>query len=183
MTNKDIALSYLQKGLSVIPLWSRAQIERKQPRYFVDEFNKMLDENKISDDPISEDDVYEKYVTRVCKRAMVPWKEFQTRHPTVDEVTTWFTKWPDANIGIVTGKISNLVVFDLDSEHAVQYAEDEGGFPDTVKAKTGKGYHVYVQHPGFEVKNDVRKEAGHRYSRRWRLCCSPSLYTWIRPPI
>ena len=30
MTNKDIALSYLQKGLSVIPLWSRAQIKRSR---------------------------------------------------------------------------------------------------------------------------------------------------------
>ena len=158
MTNKDIALSYLQKGLSVIPLWSRAQIEKKPPSYFVNEFNKKLDENKNSENPIPENDIYENYVTRVCKRAMILWTEFQTRHPTVDEVTTWFSKWPDANIGIVTGIISNLVVFDLDSEHAIQYAENEGGFPTTVKAKTGKGYHIYVQHPGFEVKNDVRKE-------------------------
>ena len=147
-----------KKVLSVIPLWSRAQIKRKPPAYFVDELNKKLDENQESDNPISEDDIYEKYVTRVCKRPMILWTEFQTRQPTVEEVTTWFSKWPDANIGIVTGKISNLVVFDLDSEHAVQYAEDEGGFPDTVKAKTGKGYHVYVQHPGFEVKNDVKKK-------------------------
>jgi hypothetical protein len=158
MTNKDIALSYLHKGLSVIPLWSRQQIEKNPPSYFVNDLNKQIDENKESDNPISEDDIYNYYVTRVCKRAMIAWKEFQTRHPTIEEVSTWFTNWPEANIGIVTGKISNLVVFDLDSEHAVQYAEDEGGFPDTVKAKTGKGYHIYVQHPGFEVKNDVRKE-------------------------
>jgi replicative DNA helicase len=158
MTTKDIAISYLHKGLSVIPLWSREQIKRKPPRYFVDELNKLLDENKKSDNPISEDEVYENYVIRVCKRPMIIWTEFQTHQPTVEEVTTWFSKWPDANIGIVTGKISNLVVFDLDSEDAVQYAEDEGGFPDTVKAKTGKGYHVYVQHPGFEVKNDVKKD-------------------------
>ena len=44
---------------------------------------------------------------------MVKWKEFQTRHPTIEEVTNWFDKCPDANIGIVTGEISNLVVFDL----------------------------------------------------------------------
>jgi len=159
MTAKDIALSYLHKGLSVIPLWSREQIKRKPPRYFVDELNKLLDTNKESDNPISEDDIYENYVTRVCKRAMIYWTEFQNHHPTVEEITNWFTKWPDANIGIITGKISNLVVFDLDSDDAVQYAEDEGGFPDTVKAKTGKGHHVYVQHPGSEVKNDVRKES------------------------
>ena len=112
MTNKDIALSYLQKGLSVIPLWSRERIERKPPSYFMTEFNKLLDENKESENPLSEDDVYKKYVTRVCKRAMIYWTEFQSRYPTVKEVTTWFSKWPDANIGIVTGKISNLVVFD-----------------------------------------------------------------------
>jgi replicative DNA helicase len=158
MTNKDIALSYLNKGLSVIPLWSREQIKRKPPRYFVDELNKQLDANKESDNPIPEDDIYENYVIRVCKRAMILWTEFQTRHPTVAEVADWFTKWPDANIGIVTGNISNLVVFDLDSENAVQYAENEGGFPVTVKAKTGKGYHIYAQHPGFAVKNDVEKK-------------------------
>jgi len=158
MTNKDIALSYLNKGVSVIPLWSREQIKRKPPRYFVDELNKQLDANKESDNPIPEDDIYENYVIRVCKRAMILWTEFQTRHPTVAEVADWFTKWPDANIGIVTGNISNLVVFDLDSENAVQYAENEGGFPVTVKAKTGKGYHIYAQHPGFAVKNDVEKK-------------------------
>jgi hypothetical protein len=69
--------------------------------------------------------------------------------PTEQEVTDWFDRWPNANIAIITGKISNLVVFDLDSEHAVQYAEDEGGFPDTLKVKTGKGYHYYMKHPGF----------------------------------
>ena len=57
------------------------------------------------------------------------WKEFQYRHPTEEEVADWWDKWPDANIGIVTGKISNLVVFDLDTEDAVEYAENEGGFP------------------------------------------------------
>ena len=71
---------------------------------------------------------------------------------------SWFSQWPDANIGIVTGQISGIVVFDLDSDHAVQYADDEGGFPDTPKVKTGKGYHCYMRYPDFEVRNDVRKE-------------------------
>ena len=38
---------------------------------------------------------------------------------------TWFDKWPNANIGIVTGTVSGIVAFDLDSEHAVEYAENE----------------------------------------------------------
>jgi KaiC/GvpD/RAD55 family RecA-like ATPase len=131
MTNKDIALSYLKKGLSVIPLVSPSMASRK----------------------LSNEEFIKK-----CKTPLVGWKVFQDRHPTEHEVTEWFNKWPDASIGIVTGKISNLVVFDLDSEDAVKYAEDEGGFPITVKVKTGKGSHAYMSYPGFEVRNDVRKE-------------------------
>ena len=131
MSNKKYALQYLKKGLSIIPLKSPAMV-----------WNSLSPEDLI----------------KQCKVPLVGWKEFQTRLPTEQEVTSWFNKWPDANIGIVTGKISGIVVFDLDSDHAVQYAEDEGGFPDTPKVKTGKGYHYYMRYPGFEVRNDVRKE-------------------------
>jgi len=158
MTNKDIALSYLRKGLSVIPLWSRTQIERKPPSYFETELNEKIEENKKNGNPISEDQVYQDLVTYICKRSIVAWKQFQECRPTEQEVSDWFSRWPDANIGIVTGKISDLVVFDLDSEHAVEYAEEQGGFPMTAKVKTGKGYHIYARYPDFEVRNDVRKE-------------------------
>lgn len=131
MSQKEIALSYLKKGWAVIPIKSPSMIKSKM-------------------DP--------KELIRQCKIPLIPWKEFQSRLPTEQEVTEWFDKWPDANIGIITGKISNLVVFDLDSESAVEYAENEGGFPETVKVKTGKGYHVYMQHPGFEVRGSVNKE-------------------------
>ena len=131
MSNKQIALQYLNKGLSVIPLVSPS----------------------MASPELSEEDFIKK-----CKKPLVGWKAYQKRLPTVDEVAGWFDKWPDANIGIITGKVSGIVVFDLDSEHAVEYADNEGGFPDTAKVKTGKGYHVYVKHPGFEIRNDVRKE-------------------------
>ena len=130
MNTKDYALQYLKKGLSVIPLKSPSMVSGDLP---------------------------EKEFIRQCKMPLVPWKPFQQRLPTEQEVTDWFDKWPNANIAIVTGKISNLVVFDLDSDRAVQYAKNEGGFPDTPKVKTGKGYHYYVRHPGFEVRNDVKK--------------------------
>ena len=131
MTIKEIALSYLNKGFSIIPLKSPTMVSSQLPP---DEF------------------------IRHCKMPLISWKEFQTRHPTPQEVSDWFTKWPDANIGIVTGKISNLVVFDLDSKDAERYAEDEGGFPDTVKAYTGKGNHIYVRYPGFAVNSRVNKD-------------------------
>ena len=42
------------------------------------------------------------------------WKEFQGRLPTEDEVKEWFTKWPEAMIGVVTGPISDLIAVDID---------------------------------------------------------------------
>ena len=131
MSNKDIALSYLRQGLSVIPLKSPSMVSSNLPQQ---EF------------------------IRQCKMPLVKWKEFQSRLPTEEEVAGWFDQWPYANICIVTGKVSGIVVFDLDSEHAIQYAEDEGGFPDSPAVRTGKGRHVYMRYPGFEVRNDVRKE-------------------------
>jgi len=131
MSQKNIALSYLRKGWAVIPIKSPAMIKT---------------------------DMDQKELIRQCKIPLIPWKEFQSRLPTEQEVSEWFGKWPDANIGIITGKISNLVVFDLDSDNAVEYAENEGGFPETVKVKTGKGYHVYMRHPGFEVRGSVNKK-------------------------
>ena len=131
MSQKEIALSYLNKGLAVIPVKSPAMIKSHMDQ---------------------------KELIRQCKIPLIGWKEFQSRLPTEQEVAEWFDKWPDANIGIITGRISNLVVFDLDSESAVEYAENEGGFPDTVKVKTGKGHHVYMQYPGFEVRGSVNKE-------------------------
>ena len=83
----------------------------------------------------------------------LPKQDGQPRGKSAD----WFDQFPLANVGIVTGRISNLVVFDLDSEDAVDYALARGGFPATPKAKTGKGYHLYMQHPGFEVRNRVNQ--------------------------
>jgi len=134
MTNKQIALQYLNKGISVIPLNSPA----------------MLWGN------LSQKEIIDK-----CKvPCITSWKEFQNRHPTEEEVNTWWDQFPEANIAIITGRISNLVVFDVDKQDATEYAQEEGGFPITVKAISGKGYHIYVQYPDFEVRNSANTDLG-----------------------
>ena len=56
-------------------------------------------------------------VKAFAKRPIVRWEAFQNRLPTREEVEGWFRRWPDANLGIVTGAISGLVVLDVDPRH------------------------------------------------------------------
>jgi replicative DNA helicase len=157
MTQLEIALSYLEKGLSVIPLKSPSTVNRSKK--FHELVQKELENNKALPNPRLEEDIVKEMFIRECKKPLLPWKDFQKRLPTKEEVNHWFNTNPDANIGIVTGVVSNLVVFDLDSKQAEEYAEELGGFPEyTVKVKTGKGYHIYMRHPGGEIKNQVERE-------------------------
>lgn len=52
---------------------------------------------------------------RPDKRPFIAWQKYQKRHATAHEITRWFERWPQAMIGIVTGKISGLAVVDIDS--------------------------------------------------------------------
>ncbi|MGI6405485.1 MAG: bifunctional DNA primase/polymerase [Syntrophaceticus sp.] len=83
------------------------------------------------------------------------WKEFQERRATESEVRKWWDEWPQANIGIATGKVSGIVVLDLDTMLAMETAK-ENGIPRSPTAATGSGYHVYLKHPGFSVLNAVK---------------------------
>lgn len=95
------------------------------------------------------------------KRPLVRWEPYQHRLPTGEEVREWFGRWPDANIAIVTGRISGLVVLDVDPRHGGDDSLHElertyGLLPDTVEAITGSGgRHVYFAYPGRETRNVV----------------------------
>jgi hypothetical protein len=93
-------------------------------------------------------------IERHGKRPLIPWLEFQSRVATPDEIGRWFRSWPDANIGIVTGLLSGLVVLDIDPRHggtdSLSRIEGEHGpLPSTIEAVTGGGgRHLYFVHPG-----------------------------------
>lgn len=69
-------------------------------------------------------------------------------------IDRWWRASPHANVGIATGKVSNLFVVDIDPRNGgdaslKRLVEAHGPFPDTVCVKTGGGGdHLYVAHPG-----------------------------------
>src|SRR5262245_2671643 len=88
------------------------------------------------------------------KRPRIVWSRYQATRPTLDAIGAWWAKCPDANVGIVTGKLSGLVVVDLDSLAAVQefVRRCEGSWV-TPMVRTAHGLHMYFKHPGFPVPN------------------------------
>jgi hypothetical protein len=100
------------------------------------------------------------------KRPIVAWREFQQRIASAEEIDRWFRHWPDANVGIVTGRISGIVVVDVDLRHggpdSVTAAEAlHGPLPPTVEAATGGGgRHLYFAHPGSTLANRVAIRPG-----------------------
>ena len=71
----------------------------------------------------------------------------------------WWKEWPDANIGIVTGRTSNIVVLDVDprnggDESLEKLTQLHSGLPKTATAITSAGgKHFYFPHPGGEIKS------------------------------
>jgi hypothetical protein len=94
-----------------------------------------------------------------AKRPIVPWQRFEHDLPTEPQVLEWFERWPKANLAVVTGAVSGIVVVDVDAQHrgAQSLASLEarhGALPRTVEAITGGGgRHIYFVHPGREVRN------------------------------
>lgn len=95
------------------------------------------------------------------KRPIISWQRFQQRMPTESDVDVWFDRWPSANIAIVTGALSGLIVVDVDPAHGGRESLDDlqrthGPLRDTLEARSGGGgRHLYFAHPGGTVHNRV----------------------------
>ncbi len=117
-----------------------------------------------------------------------------SRNP--DRIWRWWRRWPDANVGIRTGRESGLVVLDVDVRHDGEASLETleatyDRLPQTLTAHSGGGgRHLYFQHPGGYIPNsaqlgglsglDVRADGGY-------IVAPPSLhqsgqhYHWEEP--
>ena len=125
------------------------------------------------------------------KKAAIEWKEFQTRIATDEEITEWALQWPNANIGIVTGKISNLFVVDLDKykpeyDPAIELEHFDTLSTPTVLSPKGGNHLYFCYQDGLTIASgvfpavDIRGEGGY-------IIAPPSVngtgkpYEWIVP--
>lgn len=97
------------------------------------------------------------------KLPLVAWQEFQARRAEPEEIRQWFTQWPDAGVGVVTGAISNLVVLDIDVKGTGEMITDPVSFvyghgltPTATVVTASGGLHLYYTHPGVRVPNAAR---------------------------
>jgi len=91
------------------------------------------------------------------------WKKYQTQKASEQEIKAWWGKWPEAGIGLVTGRISGICAVDLDkykpdyNEETVQEIIPDSTVTPTARTPRG-GSHLLFAMPEDDVrsKNDLQ---------------------------
>lgn len=93
------------------------------------------------------------------------WKPYQTKAAGESQIEKWWEQFPNANIGVITGKVSGITVIDVDTYKGGKADQ----FPKTFTVQTGNGgLHLYYKYsegltisanaypdmPGIDIRND-----------------------------
>ena len=93
-------------------------------------------------------------VSSKSKRPCVKWKALQTTRCTMADVENWFGE-NNFRIGIITGKLSGVVVVDADNAEAERVVEELCP-ATTMTRRTKRGKHYYFSHPeDVRIPNSV----------------------------
>lgn len=95
------------------------------------------------------------------KPAIASWMQYQTERADEATIREWWNKYPDANVGLVTGSISGFIVLDVDGPEGRSSLEKItarfGVLPATPESMTGKGSHYLFRHPGGDLRNFAKR--------------------------
>lgn len=118
------------------------------------------------------------------------------------EIAADWARWPEANLGVVTGPKSGILVVEADTQagHGVDgvanlkaLTAEHGDLPDTIEAESPSGsWHLYFRYPvGMTIGNsaslvapgvDVRGDGGMVVAPPSVKPGNPRPYRWINPP-
>lgn len=116
----------------------------------------------------------------------IAWAEYQHRRASLSMISTWFGERSKQqfNVGIVTGRVSSLIVVDLDDHDAeTMWLREKPASPLMVRTGSG-GLHVYYRQPQDAVRNRVRV-LGHKIDIRGEgglVVAPPSLHSKSHRP-
>ncbi|MEM4204467.1 MAG: VapE family protein [Candidatus Methanomethylicaceae archaeon] len=116
------------------------------------------------------------------KKPSILWQKYQSLRMTPEEVDQ--INWEQANIGIVTGSVSSLLVLDADTPDAVSILETIPEMTQTATVQTRRGKHYYLRIQGMPIRCtrigeiDIKANGGY-------VVAPPSVvggvrYTWER---
>ena len=97
------------------------------------------------------------------KRALVPWRQWQMIAANLEQLANWGRRWPRANWAVITGRLSGIVVVDVDPRHHGDHAlaeleQQHGDLPWAAVVETPSGgTHVYLAHPGGRIANSTSR--------------------------
>ena len=108
-------------------------------------------------------------IIRNSKKAAVPWKKYQETPPSEEEIYEWNKKYSGGNLGLLTGKVSGLLVVDIDAGHAPWPPAGRELQSAFIVKTPGEGFHIYYRYikgirnstSGLARGIDVRAEGGY----------------------
>lgn len=121
------------------------------------------------------------------KRPLVKWAKYQDKIATKAQIKKWWKENPNANIAIVTGRLSDLVVIDVDTAKGGSVQEISRHYPTPFVARTGGGgYHLFYTYPdGHDIRNSVGEDGVDVRATGGYVVAAPSIhssgkrYEWI----
>lgn len=93
-------------------------------------------------------------ISPASKRPLEKWKGLQEEAADEEVIGRWWSDYPDADVGVVTGQVSGIVVIDCDSDEAIELVNAQG-IDSPVRVRTKRGLHLYFAHNGSRVRNAV----------------------------
>jgi len=99
---------------------------------------------------------------KASKKPCIEWEQYQEERAEEELIRSWWERWPEANLAIITGAISRIVVLDVDgTEGEESLKKNRLAVPITPTARTGGGgLHYYFKHPDRPCKNFTKKYPG-----------------------
>lgn len=93
------------------------------------------------------------------KAPLVKWSHLQNKLASEHTINKWSDKYPNANIGIVTGEISNLTIIDCDNLNlSINELFNEFGKTPLIAQTPRGGYHLYYTYNGEKNSQDIDRK-------------------------